>query len=653
MRALGVKMGLCPSRRIQGTTVDQWTAQDVSDWLRQLGPAYQAYVPAFVKNGIDGPLLRKLTEDDLIQDFGVDNKFHRQRIMRARSGTETVKEVVNAPGDAARAEVEEIQNQINGIQADNAILAIKSVERGEKNEYATAIVAHDGGQALQQVATTRFGVIEATLRHGSNTMIQVPSTVVLRLMDEVLNFTLMQRLPLDAAEAMNNTVLHNSACMGTGPETQSIAGISRQNATKFQRSQITVRESFTRIMGAKDQLAMATQSFIREAYQGFQAKGSQREIGYLVDALEEFKSAITEIKEAGSSMWEAMQKQAEKQFETFEAGVGAIKSSIEALKKNSAKFQKASREYQKLLDTPCDVNLRYAFEAREGILEGRIDNLKADIEALQNFVDELNSQVSQQTETIKATQDFILEQNKKKKHWRDWHIQRYWANAWENEMNVYDRQADALSEAQRSEGANAEKAKVDLELRIESCRAFIKKNQDSLQQMKYAEKNYESILTAAGVTGVETELQDAKDSMRSSEEVLKKAMRSVGVQDPEAAANAILMHHKVLMMIAESSRQGKQLVVAMSNMAAVFDGRLKRLRDQPSETEAQDFAQELLILPKGLQILGEVHAERSRWLEDKDMKVMMLRNYVESVMSTLGSEALENLGSGNSRLELT
>lgn len=64
-----------------GSIVSSWSAEDVSDWMTDLGHA--VYVEAFVSNGVDGPTLRSLVEQDLQQSLGVDHLGHRKQIMKA------------------------------------------------------------------------------------------------------------------------------------------------------------------------------------------------------------------------------------------------------------------------------------------------------------------------------------------------------------------------------------------------------------------------------------------------------------------------------------------------------------------------------------------------------------------------------------------
>ena len=61
----------------------QWMANtlkvdDISEFLKKIKLGH--YVQLFTDNDVDGRLLLKLTDDDL-KDLGVDNGFHRRKII--------------------------------------------------------------------------------------------------------------------------------------------------------------------------------------------------------------------------------------------------------------------------------------------------------------------------------------------------------------------------------------------------------------------------------------------------------------------------------------------------------------------------------------------------------------------------------------------
>lgn len=60
---------------------------EVLEWLPSLGEAFQDYVEPFRVNGIDGSLLKELTESEL-EELGIHNKFHRQNIIHAVQGND-------------------------------------------------------------------------------------------------------------------------------------------------------------------------------------------------------------------------------------------------------------------------------------------------------------------------------------------------------------------------------------------------------------------------------------------------------------------------------------------------------------------------------------------------------------------------------------
>lgn len=59
--------------------VAQWSEGDVGEWVRSLGPAFEAYAPEFVKNGVNGPALKAITPA-LLDNLGVKSPIHQHRL---------------------------------------------------------------------------------------------------------------------------------------------------------------------------------------------------------------------------------------------------------------------------------------------------------------------------------------------------------------------------------------------------------------------------------------------------------------------------------------------------------------------------------------------------------------------------------------------
>mmetsp|Transcript_91808 Transcript_91808/g.182969 ORF Transcript_91808/g.182969 Transcript_91808/m.182969 type:complete len:422 (-) Transcript_91808:178-1443(-) len=65
--------------------VSAWDAQEVSDFIRNLGPVYSTYGDAFLEAGIDGATLMSVEDADLaevIRSAGVTNRLHELRIKK-------------------------------------------------------------------------------------------------------------------------------------------------------------------------------------------------------------------------------------------------------------------------------------------------------------------------------------------------------------------------------------------------------------------------------------------------------------------------------------------------------------------------------------------------------------------------------------------
>ena len=60
-----------------------WSEDQVCEWLAASDPLFEAYLPSFRENHIDGRALTQLTREDLA-DLGVRSVGHRLAILRAR-----------------------------------------------------------------------------------------------------------------------------------------------------------------------------------------------------------------------------------------------------------------------------------------------------------------------------------------------------------------------------------------------------------------------------------------------------------------------------------------------------------------------------------------------------------------------------------------
>ncbi|EKX47462.1 hypothetical protein GUITHDRAFT_106902 [Guillardia theta CCMP2712] len=60
--------------------VESFSVEEVVNWLAEL--ELKEYCDAFKQNRIDGEMLMELNEHDLLNDFGMKNKYHRRRLLR-------------------------------------------------------------------------------------------------------------------------------------------------------------------------------------------------------------------------------------------------------------------------------------------------------------------------------------------------------------------------------------------------------------------------------------------------------------------------------------------------------------------------------------------------------------------------------------------
>jgi hypothetical protein len=61
--------------------VEEWSVDNVCNWVKSLGEAYEKYVPAFRSFGVDGQSLLGIeNEDDLKNELGIEGKLIRKKI---------------------------------------------------------------------------------------------------------------------------------------------------------------------------------------------------------------------------------------------------------------------------------------------------------------------------------------------------------------------------------------------------------------------------------------------------------------------------------------------------------------------------------------------------------------------------------------------
>jgi hypothetical protein len=88
-------------------------ADDVADWLRQLG--LDQYAPAFAANDIDGEVLPELTADDLV-GLGISSIGHRRKLLAAIAALRREAEI--APVSAAITSSEAERRQLSVMFCD-------------------------------------------------------------------------------------------------------------------------------------------------------------------------------------------------------------------------------------------------------------------------------------------------------------------------------------------------------------------------------------------------------------------------------------------------------------------------------------------------------------------------------------------------------
>eukprot|EP00935_MAST-01C_sp_MAST-1C-sp1_P000727 g727.t1 len=68
--------------KVAAADAQQWTQEEVADWLCEIGAAYARYSQAFLENGIDGETLFDAHFAENLEELGVTSNMHRNRITK-------------------------------------------------------------------------------------------------------------------------------------------------------------------------------------------------------------------------------------------------------------------------------------------------------------------------------------------------------------------------------------------------------------------------------------------------------------------------------------------------------------------------------------------------------------------------------------------
>lgn len=63
------------------TRCADWSCEDVCNWIRSLGKAYETYIDTFQRQNINGDLLLNCITEEILIEFGVNLLYHRQAIL--------------------------------------------------------------------------------------------------------------------------------------------------------------------------------------------------------------------------------------------------------------------------------------------------------------------------------------------------------------------------------------------------------------------------------------------------------------------------------------------------------------------------------------------------------------------------------------------
>jgi hypothetical protein len=133
--------------------VPLWSAEDVEEWVKQIG--FALYSPNFVESRVDGDLLLQLTEDNLRDDIGLTNGIQRKRFTRELQKLKKM-------ADYTSRDTANINTFLQALGPDFSIYTYRLLNAGVETKEALRNISED--QLLNECGITnsihRFRIME-------------------------------------------------------------------------------------------------------------------------------------------------------------------------------------------------------------------------------------------------------------------------------------------------------------------------------------------------------------------------------------------------------------------------------------------------------------------------------------------------------------
>lgn len=274
---------------------------------------------------------------------------------------------------------------------------------------------------------------------------------------------------MEAVEMMTHHIMNQSAvvCDSKGSVESSVMQGAKMDMMQILDSKRASRTAFVQVKSGADQLITEIFGFCKAAHRDLTNEERAQDIKLLESAFQRWHEHASKTAEGIAVISDDLMDRTQQRMQMLLAGGGAVIENI-SVYEQAAQGLKQAAEKCKMIQDLADPKVQMALKARKDALGAEISATDRDIVELRKEKDH-NSKVREEKDNVIASQvQFMLEQNEKKKEWRDWHIRRSWADRWEPEMQVYDRSAEeSIGYAERQRD-RAEKDKVELERFVEA-----------------------------------------------------------------------------------------------------------------------------------------------------------------------------------------
>ena len=321
---------VAPNQNMTAMDTDQ-----VADWVVSLGDPIKQYAPTFRDNGVNGNLLKELTDDDL-EDMGVEKPMHRKNILVNR-------EALLADG---------FNETLHGQRHLESAFEIQ-------------------GPASLELQPQRFAQSALDSLKRSGTPAGVNLRAVTRQMDGLLCGQQEATNLMEAVEAMNHLTFHRTAHVPGGSRVREEIQSDLQVVSE---AKIAAREKSIVTHAKNMQLAAAVDRFCRSC-RSSPSDASMKQAGTELERVFlQWKGAMLRLADADAAHNEDLIQRTSARFQSQTPGGAAVQASIQAFSEVMQELHQAAEKCSRIYNLD-DPDVRLALEARAG---GLVDTIQAE-----------------------------------------------------------------------------------------------------------------------------------------------------------------------------------------------------------------------------------------------------------------------------------